>query len=320
MASNPAARSAMLMALSGAALSPLDMLLAARERRRYTAAAPPTLPIVLVCGPPRSGTTLVAQYLINRLDVAYVNNLASLFPKAPISANDLFGPLVRPKSRSYDTFYGRSRALAGANDGLFIWDRWLGADRGEIPSRLAPKAHVELPRFFGALQAQSGRPIVNKVNRLFACATLVAPLLPSAIFVCLRRDPLMLAQSLLVARDEITGDRSLPYGVRHENALAEDPLEDVCRQVEFYERQIDAQRRALGAERFLVIRYESFCALPTSLPERLVRRTGGALLERPGAPEDEHERWFDVSRRRRLPPEVFAALERRLQREGDPAP
>lgn len=311
---NPAARSALAMALAGVALAPLDALLARRERRRYAGATPPVLPIVLVCGPPRSGTTLVARYLIDRLEVAYINNLASLFPNAPLAANDLFGAFPRRAPDGYDAFYGRSRGLSGVNDGLFVWDRWLGSDRGAMPSRLLPGAEESLPRFFGALQARSGRPVVNKVNRLFACAALVAPLLPSAIFVCLRRERLMLAQSLLRARDEIVGDRALPYGPRHEDPCVEDPVEDVCRQVEFYERRIDAQERLLGPERFVVLRYEEFCAEPEILIEALERRTGGALAYRGPTREGGARRRFEVSRARRLPPDTLAALERRLER------
>ena len=314
---NPAARSALGMALAGLALSPLDAALARRERRLCGSAPAPRLPILLVCGAPRSGTTLLAQFLVNRLDVGYVNNLASLFPKAPIAANRLFGVSARRGGGGYDAFYGRSTGLSGVNDALFVWDRWLGSDREAVPSDIPAEARADMSRFFGALQRHTSRPIVNKANRLFTCASLVASSLPTATFVCLRRDPVMLAQSLLLARDEITGDRARAYGVRHDDPVPDDPIEDVCRQVEFYERRIEAQARALGPERFIVVGYEAFCAAPDALLDTLLERGGDALTRRAEAGRGGQR--FETSSARRLPREVFATLERRLRRTDAPA-
>ena len=54
-------RSALFFAGLGLVLSPLDLLLALAERRRYQrAAGAEAAPLVFVCGAPRSGTTLVA--------------------------------------------------------------------------------------------------------------------------------------------------------------------------------------------------------------------------------------------------------------------
>jgi hypothetical protein len=119
----------MYQAAAGFGLMPLDLLLRGRERRLCAVAPPSVKPIIIVVGPPRSGTTLVAQYLINTFDVCYLNNLTALFPNSPITANVLFGRMARLGAGDYDAFYGKSRGLSGANDGLYIWDRWLGSDR-----------------------------------------------------------------------------------------------------------------------------------------------------------------------------------------------
>ena len=53
-------------------------------------------------------------------------------------------------------FYGRTSGFAGRNDGLHIWDRWLGNDRYRPPTRLEPAAADDMRRFFGAFEAASG--------------------------------------------------------------------------------------------------------------------------------------------------------------------
>jgi hypothetical protein len=312
-APNPAARSALFMAGFGLLLAPLDLALAPFERRRYARAARPALPVLLIGGPPRSGTTLVAQTLINRLDVAYPNNLTALFPRAPVLSNRLLRGLLRPRPGSYDAYYGKSTGLAGANDALPVWDRWLGADRARVPERLVEGSAAGLPAFFGALEALYRRPIVNKVNRLSTCAHLVAPVLPEAHFILLARDPLMLAQSLYVAREKIVGDRTRAYGVQHPDPCPGDPVEDVCRQVLFHEAQLRRQRELLPAGRCWVISYEEFCRRPGALVAR-VQRTFPAIAGRSAAPADLAP--FEQSARRQVEGEILRRMKRRLAELG----
>lgn len=310
---NPAARSALIVFGCGLLLAPVDMLLEPFERRLYRGVAPPSRPILLVAGPPRSGTTLVAQTLINRLDVAYPNNLTAIFRRSPVLCNRLLGRFVRPRPGSYQAFYGKSTGLAGTNDGLRLWDRWLGADRSRVPAQLTPGSEQSLPHFFGAIQALYGKPVVNKVNRLNTCAHLVAAVLPQAYFILLQRDPVMLAQSLYVARERIVGDLRRAYGVQHPDADPEDPVEDVCRQVLFHEAQLRRQRELIAPERLIVLSYEGFCARPGALVAHLQRRFPDIGSRAPGPGELQP---FDVSNRRQLPAAVLERMSERLFASG----
>jgi len=306
----PEARYAMASAAAGPLLAPLDLLLARAERRRLAAAAPPRLPILLVMGPPRSGTTLVALALIRCLPVSYWNNLTALFPRAPISANLLFGRPLRPDSVSLENYYGRTRGAAGPNDGLHLWDRWLGGDRTRSPERIAPEAGAAMARFFGAWEAALGGPLVAKNNSLNGCAALVGEWLPGARFLCLRREPLWLAQSLLEARRLIHGDPSRSYGIDDpDRAPALDPFADVARHVRFLAAQAERQRAALGP-RFLDLSYEAFCADPVEVVSRLAREALGV----PADPDAVRRALppLSASRRRTLAPTEFARLERAL--------
>jgi len=306
---DPAARFAMGSALAGIALTPLDLALSLRESRRTRRAATPGRPIVLVSGPPRSGTTLVSQVLIANLPVAYLNNLTSLFPRSPITANALFGGLLGRRGPEFHSYYGRSRRLAGANDALYLWDRWLGKDRVKIPDRLAPEAREDMIRFFGAMEQFTGKPLVAKNNNLNGYAHLVADALASATFLCLHRDPVFLAQSLLRARREIHGDEEVAYGLA-EPARKEvsTPVEDVCRQVLFHERLMRTQVQRLGPTRFRVVSYEAFCDDPGAT----VRMVAEEILRVPGTAGALPP--FERANRVRIEPELFRAIQETLQR------
>ena len=274
---NADAISALLQAGAKLGLVPVDAALSRLARLSSQDDAEPSRPVLFITGPPRSGTTLLHQSLTRALPVAYVTNLASLLPRSAVAgAFPLTGAIVNDRVR-LESYYGRTRALSGPSDGLEFWDRWLGADRRAIPTEIAPSAAREMRRFFGRLERRSGRPVVAKNNNLLASAHLVAGVLPTARFVCLRRDPLYLAQSLLKARRDIQGSSDVSYGVDDHDlggAPAADPVEDVWRQVRFYERLEATQAERLGDERFGVVGYEELCADPTSV----VRRIGRTVL------------------------------------------
>ncbi len=258
---DPAALFAMKLAAAGPLCAPVDFLLEPFERRAYQTAPPRRLPVILVCGPPRSGTTLLLQALIQNLPVAYFDNLTALFPRSPVTANRLFSPVISRSPMGFRSYYGRTDHLSGSNDGLQLWDRWLGADRSRAPSELSPERREAMVRFFNAFEAWSGRPLVAKNNNLNASASLVAEALPDSYFLCLAREPVFLARSLLRARMEIHGREDLGYGLTP-GASGADPVEDVCHQVIFHSRLALEQQTRIGPARFRLVSYEGFCRDP----------------------------------------------------------
>jgi hypothetical protein len=278
---NPAALFAMATALLGVLCLPIDLVLQIPERRRYRKARAPKLPLIFVVGPPRSGTTLVAQVLITHLPVCYINNLTAVFPRAPITANAVFGWPLRTSETGYQSYYGKTPHFYGPNDALYIWDRWLGKDRGQVPPPLSNQQKEDMIRFFGAYQEACPKPLVNKVNRFVTCAQLVADVLNTSHFICLRRDPVYLAQSLLRARLDIHGDATIPYGVTNPDLgnPQGDYVKDVCDQVAFYENKIAEQLAAIGPRRFWVISYEDFCRNPSSLVRRVSEQILGQIVD-----------------------------------------
>jgi hypothetical protein len=251
---------------------PLDLALEPFERRLYRQAQVPTRPIVLVTGPPRSGTTIVAQMLCHHLPVIYFNNLTALFPRSPIMANRVFGRRLRPPRTIDRSYYGRTAGLAGSNDGLHLWDRWMGHDRYVVPTRLAPEAADAMVRFFGAYEHAFGRPMVIKNNALATGAALIARTLPTVHVLFVRRQAALNVQSVLRAREVLQGTRDRPYGVGDPQRRAGGPggpIEDVCAQVLYHEREGAQQRAAIGARRAWVVDYEDVCRAPDALVARV---------------------------------------------------
>lgn len=280
---DPAALFAIVSTALVVAAVPLDMLLERSEEKLYASAGAPRKPIVIVTGAPRSGTTIVSQVLSAHLPVVSFNNLTAVFPRAPIVANRLLAPMLRKRDKEYRSFYGRTRGFGEQNDGLHLWDRWLGHDRYALPETLDAAAVDAMRRFFAAYETAFGKPILTKNNALATGATLIARALPTAHFVFVRREPAYAAQSILHAREVIQGSRAAPYGVPDPRHRAVDgtpsPIEAVCAQLAHHEHRMREQQQELGAERFRVLEYEDFCRAPEAVVERIGRDVLGVEVD-----------------------------------------
>jgi hypothetical protein len=265
-----AAYDALARTALAAVISPLDRALALGERRTLEAAEEAELPpLLLIVGAPRSGTTLVYQVLAHVLDVTFFTNLSALFPRSPLTATRrLLG--AQPSSKpAFQNFYGQTVGLAAPNDGFEMWNRWLGPDRYEAPKRLSPEGVRDMRRFLGAWTRTFGRPFLNKNNRNTACIEGLAAALPEARFIVVRRDPVYVAQSLVLAREVVQGSRARRWGLAsRESTVADDPLaclDDVCDQVEDIERRLARQLATVPGDRYLEISFEDFCAKPAQV-------------------------------------------------------
>ena len=264
-----------------AIVTPLDQLLAATVEKTHLRDQAPTRPVILVTGAPRSGTTVLSQALIHHLPVAYFNNLTAVFPRAPISANTLFGRLLPKPAGTLHSFYGRTSGFASENDGLHLWDRWLGPDRYAVPERLDERAAADPPallcrlrarlRATGAEQEQRARDRCGRRRR--GAPDRALHLHPARSRLCGAIDPGR-------ARDDSRHARS-PYGVtdpvRRQRVTS--PIEDVCAQVLYHERRMEEERRIIGDERFWIVDYEQFCIEPHAIVVRVAREILGVDVD-----------------------------------------
>jgi hypothetical protein len=266
--------------LLGLIFTPLDLVLALFEKRLYKRAGKPKLPLIFVCGAPRTGTTLVAQVIIKHLPVAYISNLSALFPRSPILVTRLFQKLTGKQNITYESFYGKTARFSGPNDAFYIWNEWMTAGPGGVRCLLVDSKKTNMVRFFGAYEQFSHRPLVNKNNSLNMCANSIAAVLENSHFICVTRDPVYLAQSLLRARIDLQGDANI--GLWADNpgkakTAKTDYIEDICRQVVFHEEKAKEQQNIIGSARFWIVSYEEFC----KAPHELLKQISEKILHQP---------------------------------------
>ncbi len=302
---------AMGTAALGIVCSPLDLLWQRQERARYRNAALPQRPLIFVCGAPRTGTTLTTQVLIHHLPVTYINNITSIFSRAPITASLALCKPVHNRAIGFNSYYGKSNGFAAPNDALYLWDRWFGKDRSVIPTKLGHEEQQAMIQFFAAYEEAFERPLVTKNNNLNTYAALVADLLENAYFICMTREPIYHAQALLRARRDIHGDESLAYGIKQPSGgEPESVVEDVCRQTLFHAQMIQEQQARIGSKRFWIVPYEEFCAAPDALVQRVAEEILGEQID--SAALRENLPPFQHTNRVNIEPQLFAQLQQTL--------
>jgi hypothetical protein len=96
--------------------------------------------------------------------------------------------------------------------------------------------------------------------------SLLARTIQNGYFIGVSRNPRMVVQSLILARQHIQGSKAFGWGLySREDAVHSDPLgyvDDVCRQVVEMEAQLHRAQEDAGQDRFLEIDYDEFCLDP----------------------------------------------------------
>ncbi|WP_209402409.1 sulfotransferase [Pseudozobellia sp. WGM2] len=249
-------------------LVPLDFLLQNREKKIIKSAErKENQPIILVLGGSRSGTTLLYQTLAYYLPVSYISNFIAAFERSPIAAYKTFNRFIPKPKKKFKSYYGSVSGSGGPNDAFHLWNRWLGEDRNHIPAELDQHTKLDMQSFFNAWSGISKKPFLNKNNRNSLCSSDLYKSLNNIYFVEIYRNPIYVAQSLILSRREVQGNHEIGWGLLSKDHKKNgDPLgyiNDVCNQVNAVNQAIDKERKKIDPERYFRVSFENFCENPS---------------------------------------------------------
>jgi Sulfotransferase family len=266
----------------------LNSLLDRVESARGGGAEPLDHPPIFIVGPPRSGSTLLYQLVVQRFEVGYLSNRHCRYYGAPslVERRTRTSPPGELASR-----YGRTSGPDAPSECPEYWYRFFRrtpqyVPREEMPERQRRRFRASVRAFGDA----AGRPLAFK-NLI--CALRLGPIadaLPEAVFVRIRRDLLATATSLLAGRKELYGDyghwwSSEPPEIDRLRRLP--PHEQVVEQVRSVDALIDSALDDVGADRFNELTYETLCEdAPAALSRiaALAERNGFTLAPRMEVP------------------------------------
>ena len=307
-----------------ALLRETNALLGVAEQQALRPNAQPEQPVVLIMGAPRSGTTLLMQWLANTGAVAYPSNILARFYNAPVIGARIQRLLTDPDyafrdelfdlrgDLSYESNLGKTRGALSPSEFWYFWRRFFPL---ELPEPLTAQQleQIDTKLFLAELAALTDfyrQPFVLKGMLLNFHIEFLARLSSKFIFIHLVRDTLFNAQSLLQARQAYFGDLRQWYSTKPaEFAWLKDldPFYQVVGQCLFTNRAIRNSLAQLPANRYLALEYEAFCAEPKQVYSRLV-----ATLNEHGAGIDlayQGPECFPVRNEVVLPSQKFSRLQ-----------
>jgi len=250
----------------------------------------PRLPQVFVVGCPRSGTTLVYQWLAATGIFTYPTNFVARFPAAPWVGEKILLLLTDPaydfnreltdnlpvSPPSFTSRLGKTRGLTAPHEFWYWWRRFLPELETHAlgsGSLAAIDTRIML-RELAAWEAVRGKPLAMKGLILNWNLPWLADLLPEAIFIHIRRAPFLTMQSLLDARRDFFRDMRQWYSFRppqYAQLKDLDPASQVAGQVWHTDRAVTEGLAAVPDRRKIVVDYEDFCRQPGGTYTRLVQ-------------------------------------------------
>ena len=269
-----------------ALLDELSVLLSPAENKILKHYASPQYPVILIVGAPRSGTTLMLQWLAQTGKFAYPTNLLSRFYAAPYIGVKIQLLLTDPtyrfrdefidfsKTFSFDSDLGKTRGILAPNEFWYFWRRFF--PYGEIQhldeQGLTKVDAVTFLAELAAIESALGKPLALKGMIINWNIPYVENIFNKVLFVYLKRHPFYNMQSLLAARNAYWGDPSVWYSFKPmEYTELKDlgPHEQVAGQIFFTNRAIEKGLAQISADRLLAVDYEMFCASPEAVFSRL---------------------------------------------------
>lgn len=225
--------------------------------------APLRYPPIFIIGPPRSGSTLLYQCLIEGFELGYLSNLHHRFYSNPALLERLLRVSRWPRRPWYQSRHGKTPGWTGASEAWRYWYRffrrhpqYVGVEDAD-PVRLA-----ELRGSMRALGDAFKRPILIKN---LPCALRLGPIqeaLPEAVYLVMQRDWAATGRSILAARQHVRGRYDKWWSVEppgFEELAARPAHEQVLEQIRRIYSIIDDARAKYGPDRFYDVSYEDFC-------------------------------------------------------------
>lgn len=200
---------------------------------------------VFIIGAPRTGSTILYQTITNQLDVLYIDNLICI-----LNNNLFFGFWLSDKifhqkpHNCFESKLGNTKGCgwrAPSECGGF-WYRWLPKNKhvvevGEYTEQTVKQIRSEI----AAVINYYDKPLVINNNNAALRLELLKEIFPDAKYIVADRDPIFVAQSLLLARKEIYGDFTRWWSMKPRNyseLVIKSPASQVVCQHYFINKQM----------------------------------------------------------------------------------
>jgi len=243
-------------------------------------------PVVFIVGVPRSGTTLLSQWLAATGEFCYPSNFISRFYKAPFLGG-LIQELIFNKKYDYKnelnlsaenisfkSDLGKTVGILEPHEFWYFWRRFFNFPDIPVSNEIfSEKANFsdfiyEIDNF----QSVFNKPFFVKSLIINPYILSFAKNMKNAIFLFIKRDPVENMISLLRTREKYFNDINIWYSFKpkeFEKLESLDPYMQVAGQVYFTNMKINEDLKEIPDSKKIITNYSDFCINPMLVYQEL---------------------------------------------------
>lgn len=222
---------------------------------------------VFIIGAPRTGSTILYQYITNNLDVLYINNFIDIFHR-----NFFFGFTLANKfigwqpHGCFKSVLGNTRACGwrGPSECGNFWYRWMPKDRHFLHSGdISNKALNEIGNNLFSVINKFDKPLVIKNLNAGQRLRVISKIAPHAKFIFVKRNPTFVAQSIFRVKQKLKRNNGEWWSIKPKNfesLMSLPPHEQIVKQIFYLEKQIFLDKKLIPPTNFIELNYEDFTA------------------------------------------------------------
>ena len=225
-------------------------------------------PIVFIMGLPRSGTTPLAQLLVNKFKFGYITNLVARFWEAPEIGIALAKSISKDPgggNSPLDSFYGFTSGYEGHHEFGYFWQRWFKFKETHFLDS-NEQLEIDVKSFKRQLLLMENvwqRPLLFKnAAALPLQIEFLGRILPNSLFIHIQRDLIDVAGSLLEGRKKYLVDISKWFSIKPKEYVFLKHLpvfEQIAGQVYYANDEILKQLKSIPKLNKICLKYDSLC-------------------------------------------------------------
>lgn len=185
-------------------------------------------PIGFIIGCPRSGTTLALQWLASSGIFSYPTNILARFAYAPyfgaLIQNMLFNKqfdyneefLDINSTVNFNSSLGKTKGALSVNEFQHFFRNYLNTyeSRHFSEDELNTISFEDIKKGLASIEYAFNKPFITKAILIQLHITNLLSYIPKSLFIYIKREPIFIMQSLLIAREKYYGDKNVWWSVK----------------------------------------------------------------------------------------------------------
>ncbi len=243
-------------------------------------------PVLLVLGNPRSGTTLLTQWLAGMECFSYPTNLLSRLAFSPyvgaLIQQMLYNPEYdfrgemhsQPTEQEFGSDIGKTTGPTAVSEFFHFWRRLFPnhdpgyLDKAELQQVRTDDMRHELASIESALK----KPFISKGMMMQYNVAFFAEAIPEFFFLHIEREPMFVMQSVLQSKRRYYEDDNIWWSVKpknFKNLKNRSPYHQVAGQLQGTLDAIKSGLQKVTDQKQLTVSYEAFCQAPSEIYDQL---------------------------------------------------